>query len=167
LLPWYAGAMIPLALANVLANDLLARGRFKAVPFMIVLALAYAFTLPYMMNRSPVQPDKFLAAIVGSEAVPQKEVNRKLSDYIRDHDLQDPSDKTRINADEKLKEVFDGRTQVTVSEINDLVLNHVKGDMTIVLKTLGVFNLLLFLVCAVFTWGVKYDDTAATATQGS
>lgn len=53
LLPWYAGAMIPLALANVLVNDLLARKQFKVVPLMIALAVGYGFTLPYMLNRYP------------------------------------------------------------------------------------------------------------------
>jgi len=46
LLPWYAGAMIPMALANVLVNDLMARKQFKVVPFMVVLAIGYGFTLP-------------------------------------------------------------------------------------------------------------------------
>ena len=53
LLPWYAGAMIPLALANVLVNDLLARSRFKIVPPMVLLAVAYGFTLPAMLHRFP------------------------------------------------------------------------------------------------------------------
>jgi O-antigen/teichoic acid export membrane protein len=53
LLPWYAGAMIPLALANVLVNDLMARGRFKAVPMMLVVGVAYALTLPYMLRHYP------------------------------------------------------------------------------------------------------------------
>ncbi len=35
--------MIPLALANVLVNDLLARSRFAVVPAMVVLAIVYAF----------------------------------------------------------------------------------------------------------------------------
>ena len=39
LLPWYAGAMVPLALANVLLNNLLARSLFKLVPALCVLAL--------------------------------------------------------------------------------------------------------------------------------
>ena len=39
LLPWYAWAMVPLALANVLLNNLLARGAFRVVPGLIVLAL--------------------------------------------------------------------------------------------------------------------------------
>lgn len=44
-LPWYAGAMIPLALGNVLVNDLLARGRFQIVPALVVVAVAYGLTL--------------------------------------------------------------------------------------------------------------------------
>ena len=51
LLPWYAGAMIPLALSNVLANDLLARAKFKAVPLMVLVAVAYGFTLPWMLGH--------------------------------------------------------------------------------------------------------------------
>jgi O-antigen/teichoic acid export membrane protein len=53
LLPWYAGAMIPLALANVLVNDLLARSRFKVVLPMVLLAVAYGFTLPAMLHHFP------------------------------------------------------------------------------------------------------------------
>jgi O-antigen/teichoic acid export membrane protein len=44
-LPWYAGAMVPLALANVLLNNLLARSMFKVVPPLCVLALGYGFAL--------------------------------------------------------------------------------------------------------------------------
>jgi O-antigen/teichoic acid export membrane protein len=53
LLPWYAGAMIPLALANVLVNDLMARGKFKIVPPMVLLTVAYGFTLPAMLHKFP------------------------------------------------------------------------------------------------------------------
>jgi len=53
LIPWYAGAMVPLALANVMVNDLLARGRYAVVPFMVVLALGYGFSLPWMLNHFP------------------------------------------------------------------------------------------------------------------
>lgn len=53
LLPWYAGAMIPLALANVLVNDLMARAKFKAVPPMVLVVVAYAFTLPAMLHKFP------------------------------------------------------------------------------------------------------------------
>jgi O-antigen/teichoic acid export membrane protein len=84
LLPWYAGAMIPLALANVLVNDLMARAKFKAVLPMVLVAVAYGFTLPFMLRTFP-------------------------------------------------------------------------GHMEVALKTLGVFNLLLLGVCALFTWGIKSE----------
>ena len=51
LLPWYAAAMVPLALANVLVNDLLARSRFGVVPWMVLLALAYGFALPWVLGH--------------------------------------------------------------------------------------------------------------------
>jgi len=35
------------------------------------------------------------------------------------------------------------------------VLNHHPGKIEVVLQTLGVFNLLLFAVCAWFAWGNK------------
>jgi O-antigen/teichoic acid export membrane protein len=53
LIPWYAGAMVPLAMANVLVNDLLARGRFSVVPFMVLLAVAYCIVLPQMLRHFP------------------------------------------------------------------------------------------------------------------
>lgn len=45
LLPWYSFAMVPLSLANVLLNNLLARGAFKMVPALCVLAVCYGFAL--------------------------------------------------------------------------------------------------------------------------
>jgi O-antigen/teichoic acid export membrane protein len=50
-LPWYALAMVPLALANVLVNNLLARSQFKVVPATFLLALAYAAAMVYV-NRT-------------------------------------------------------------------------------------------------------------------
>jgi O-antigen/teichoic acid export membrane protein len=90
LLPWYAGAMIPLTLANVLVNDLMARGKFKIVLPMVLLVAAYGFTLPFMLHQFP-------------------------------------------------------------------------GRMEVALQTLGAFNLLLFGICAWFTWGVKGKPAAESA----
>lgn len=53
LIPWYAGAIVPLALANVLVNDLLARARFRVVPALVALAVAYGFALVYVLNHFP------------------------------------------------------------------------------------------------------------------
>ena len=53
LLPWYAAAMVPLALANVLLNNLLARSFFKIVPGLCILAAGYAFALTHF-HATPV-----------------------------------------------------------------------------------------------------------------
>jgi hypothetical protein len=44
-LPWYAGAMVPLSLANVLLSNLLARSSFRVVPAAVMVAVAYGFAL--------------------------------------------------------------------------------------------------------------------------
>lgn len=51
-LPWYAAAMVPLALANVLVNNLLARSQFAVVPFIFLLGVAYAATMVYVNHVS-------------------------------------------------------------------------------------------------------------------
>jgi len=45
LLPWYAGAMVPLAVANVLLNNLLARPASQLVPALCILGVALAYLL--------------------------------------------------------------------------------------------------------------------------
>jgi O-antigen/teichoic acid export membrane protein len=45
LIHWYALAMVPLALANVVINDLLARGKFRFVPWIVALAAGYWLAL--------------------------------------------------------------------------------------------------------------------------
>jgi len=44
-LPWYAWAMVPLSLAYALVNHLLARGQFRIVPVLLLLAAAYGVAL--------------------------------------------------------------------------------------------------------------------------
>jgi O-antigen/teichoic acid export membrane protein len=87
LLPWYGAAMVPLALANVLLNNLLARPASKLVPALCVLgvALAYLFAL------------------------------------------------TRFH-----------------------------GSMIMVLQTMGLLNLLLFGICAWFTWFGKSQGAVSS-----
>jgi O-antigen/teichoic acid export membrane protein len=45
LLPWFAWGMVPLAVANVLVNDLLARDRFEVAPWLVAVALGYGLAL--------------------------------------------------------------------------------------------------------------------------
>jgi len=48
ILPWYAGAMVPLCLANVLASNLLGKSQFRVVIPMVLLAAAYGVTLMFV-----------------------------------------------------------------------------------------------------------------------
>ena len=63
LLPWYAAAMVPLALANVLVNDLMARRQFRAVPVIVLVAVAYGLTLPYILNHYPKKLETVLQTL--------------------------------------------------------------------------------------------------------
>lgn len=75
----------------------------------------------------PVQPDDKLAAIVGSQPLPRSELTKKLWDYIKKNNLQDQKNKRQINADDTLKPVFDGKSQVSMFEMTKLVNGHIKS----------------------------------------
>ena len=51
-------------------------------------------------------PSAALAAVIGSDAVTRPEAIKKMWDYIKAHNLQDPKDKRTILADDKLRPVF-------------------------------------------------------------
>lgn len=75
---------------------------------------------------APLQPDDALAAVIGSEPMPRTEVTKRIWDYIRNNNLQDPNDKRTIRADAKLKPVFDGKDAVSMFEMTKLVNSHLK-----------------------------------------
>jgi chromatin remodeling complex protein RSC6 len=74
----------------------------------------------------PVQPDDKLAAIVGSKPLPRSELTKKLWDYIKKRGCQDKKKRTMINADDALKPVFNGKSQVSMFEMTKLVSGHIK-----------------------------------------
>ncbi|HEX5220655.1 MAG TPA: hypothetical protein VFZ59_13875 [Verrucomicrobiae bacterium] len=54
LVPWFGWCMLPLTLATVLLNSLMAQLQFRAVPWMLAVAAGYAVTL-YLRHDSFVQ----------------------------------------------------------------------------------------------------------------
>ena len=72
----------------------------------------------------PVQPDAALTSVVGKDPLPRTELTKKLWEYIRKHELQDPKNKRNIRADEKLLAVFDGKKVVSMFEMTKLVNGH-------------------------------------------
>ncbi|HSL83945.1 MAG TPA: SWIB/MDM2 domain-containing protein [Thermoanaerobaculia bacterium] len=77
--------------------------------------------------QRPVQPDDKLAAVVGNQPQPRTEITKKIWDYIKANGLQDQQNKRNINADAKLKPIFDGKSQVTMFEMTKLVNQHIKS----------------------------------------
>ena len=73
----------------------------------------------------PLQPSKELAAVVGSEPLPRPQVVKKVWDYIKKNNLQNPSNKREIKADDKLRKVF-GKDKVTMFEMNKHLASHLK-----------------------------------------
>jgi len=81
---------------------------------------------PNAAFMKPMNPSATLAAVVGSSPMPRTEVTSKLWGYIKKNNLQDKTNRRMINADDKLKEVFGGKKQVSMFEMTKLVSKHLK-----------------------------------------
>jgi chromatin remodeling complex protein RSC6 len=79
---------------------------------------------PSAAFMKPMQPSNALAAVVGSSPLPRTEVTKKLWAYIKRNGLQDSKNRRAINADEKLRPVFGGKSQVTMFDMTKLVNRH-------------------------------------------
>jgi upstream activation factor subunit UAF30 len=71
----------------------------------------------------PMTPSTHLAAVIGSAPLPRTEVTKKIWAYIKEQKLQDAKDKKMINADAKLKPIFQ-KDQVSMFEMTKLVNGH-------------------------------------------
>jgi len=79
---------------------------------------------PNAAFMKPMTPSATLAAVIGSSAMPRTEVTKKIWGYIKRNGLQDKKNKRMINADDKLKAVFGGKSQVSMFEMTKLVNQH-------------------------------------------
>src|SRR5918912_717754 len=75
----------------------------------------------------PVEPDDKLAAVVGSKPLPRSELTKKMWDYIKKNGLQDKKKRTQINADDTLRPVLNGKSQVSMFEMTKLVNGHIRS----------------------------------------
>lgn len=73
----------------------------------------------------PLMPSAQLAAVVGSAPLPRGQVVKKLWEYIKAHNLQNPANKRNIFADAVLRPIF-GKEEVTMFEMTKLVSGHLK-----------------------------------------
>jgi chromatin remodeling complex protein RSC6 len=73
-----------------------------------------------------LKPSAALAVVVGSEPLPRTEVTKRLWDYIKAHNLQNPKNKRNILCDASLKAVM-GKDEVTMFEMTGLVGKHLSS----------------------------------------
>jgi len=74
----------------------------------------------------PMTLSDALGAVVGMKPIPRTEVTKKLWHYIKRNNLQDRINRRMINADDKLKRVFGGKSKVSMFEMTKLVSKHMK-----------------------------------------
>ncbi len=79
---------------------------------------------PSAAFMKPMNISDDLAAVVGSKPIPRTEVTKQLWVYIKKNKLQDSENKRNINADDNLKKVFGGKSQVSMFEMTKLVSKH-------------------------------------------
>ena len=81
---------------------------------------------PNAAFMKPMNPSAALGAVIGNSAMPRTEVTKKIWAYIKRNNLQDKKNRRNINADDKLKPVFGGKSQVSMFEMTKLVNKHLK-----------------------------------------
>ncbi len=72
----------------------------------------------------PLTPSAALAAVVGSNGLPRTEVVKKMWVYIKAKGLQDKANRRMINADDKLKPIFGGKSQVSMFDMAKHLAKH-------------------------------------------
>ena len=77
---------------------------------------------PALMKPYKLSAD--LEAVTGKGPMPRGQVVKKIWEYIKKHNLQNPQNKRNILADDKLKVVFGGKKEVTMFEMTKLVSKH-------------------------------------------
>ena len=85
--------------------------------------------MPRQANPALLKPMNLsveLEAVVGKGPMARGQVVKKLWEYIKKNNLQNPANKRNIVADDKLKTIFGGKGEVTMFEMTKLVSAHLK-----------------------------------------
>jgi len=81
---------------------------------------------PNAAFMAPLTPSATLSAVIGAKPLPRTQIIKKIWEYIKKNNLQDKKNKRMINADEKLKAVFAGKTQISMFDLAKIVNKNVK-----------------------------------------
>ncbi|PIN12549.1 hypothetical protein CDL12_14838 [Handroanthus impetiginosus] len=75
-----------------------------------------------ILKVQPVSPA--LAKFLGSPEASRSGAVKKIWEYVKSHNLQNPSNKREIYCDDKLKAIFDGKDMVDFQGVAKLLSNH-------------------------------------------
>ncbi|KAL3537214.1 hypothetical protein ACH5RR_000580 [Cinchona calisaya] len=75
-----------------------------------------------IFKLTPVSPA--LHDFLGASEASRSDAVKKVWDYIKLHNLQNPANKREINCDEKLKTLFEGKDKVEMLEIARILSRH-------------------------------------------
>ncbi len=78
---------------------------------------------PALLKPLPLSAE--LEAVVGKGPLARGQVVKKLWEYIKKHDLQNPANKRNIFADDLLLPLFGGKKEVTMFEMTKLISGHI------------------------------------------
>jgi chromatin remodeling complex protein RSC6 len=74
--------------------------------------------------KKPMDLSPELQEIVGENSLPRGQVMKKVWEYIKENDLQNPDNKRNIRADDKLRPIFNDQDEISMFEMTKLVSQH-------------------------------------------
>jgi len=81
---------------------------------------------PNAAFMAPLTPSTALANVIGAKPASRPDIVKKIWDYIKKEGLQDSKNKRMINADAKLKDLFGGKSQISMFDLAKIVSANVK-----------------------------------------
>lgn len=73
---------------------------------------------------TPVTPDTILGAITGTNSQTRPVITKKVWDYIKEHNLQSPGDRRKINTDTTLKRICNNKRSISMFELTRHIARH-------------------------------------------
>lgn len=77
-------------------------------------------------GRGKLKPSAELAAVIGDEKVSRGQATKKIWDYIKAHNLQDPQDKRQIIPDKKLEPLFGSKESISMFKLAGILGKHLE-----------------------------------------
>jgi chromatin remodeling complex protein RSC6 len=79
---------------------------------------------PALLAPKSLSPE--LEAVVGKGPLPTGQVVKKIWEYIKKHDLQNPQNKRNILTDDKLRAIFGDKKEIRMFDIGGGIQPHMK-----------------------------------------